>query len=290
MATLAEIRARLQQASQQQAGSSANQPAPASAAQPNPPAQPIPPTQSSPPTRQVADETPVEEGPLASIQAVADAYQALSRAASRLTDELEKLVEAGEVSSEVRSALTNLPSFSHSWKPEGRMQRVVDGIRIKQIRKWLSDIVDDGVEMQLEGQYDDETGHDLDSITLGPVKFNIDGGYVWDEAGVLALLEDRNKFALFLERFAVDEDWRADNWSDMAEALEMANDPMGVDEDTAREGIAAVCQRYSDLYDAMDSSGNLQRLFEITERVYRNCAPLHEESSSCPLWWVEGRC
>lgn len=218
------------------------------------------------------------------IQRVINSYDAFQDAVLALNDALEELIKAGHLSNEERKALDYF-TFAHSQGAEGRLQKKIDRLALEVIMTSLEGFVDDQTEMNIYGIYDDETGHDLHEISFGPIQFGSDGGFIWREAEVVALLKDRDIFAKFIARFSNPEEW-----SDLPAATTMVRDAKTIDDVTARAGIREVCENYDDTWEPIAYDGDLATLFEITDRVYRNCAPLPAGEGSVSLWWIKGRC
>jgi hypothetical protein len=218
------------------------------------------------------------------IQRVIDSYDVFQDAVLALNDALDELIKAGHLSDEERKALDDF-RFVHSQGAEGRLQKKIDRLALEVILTSLEGFVDDQTEMGIYGIYDDETGHDLHEISFGPIQFGSDGGFIWREAEVLALLKDRDIFAKFIARFSCPEEW-----SDLPAATTMVRDAKTIDDDTARAGIREICECYENTWEPVGYDGDLETLFEITNRILRNCAPLPGEESSMSLWWIKGRC
>lgn len=220
------------------------------------------------------------------IQLVIDAHQAFQDAVTALNVALGEHIESTQISEDEREALVKqLPSFDHSWRPEGELQKTIDWLVLETFQASLRGIFDNQAEMYLHGIYDDETGHYLNYIAFGPLHFDSEGGFIWIEDGVLALLSEREIFARFVERFG-----SPDDWSDIPAAAAMALNPMTIDDGAARAGIREVCERYQHpTIDPVAFDDALAGIFKIADRISKNCAPLPEESSMS-LSWMQGRC
>lgn len=229
------------------------------------------------------------EGDRTTLQVTREYIASCQTAAGELNEAVRKLEDEGALPEDVYAAQDELPDFPHSWTEDGRLQRAIDGARMTKVLASLAGFVEEGAELEISGTYDDESGYEFNSITLGPLVFNTDY-YVWNEDGVLALLGDRNKLAAFVERFAPQADDLEVEFADTPEAIELVRDPKGVDEDTARAGIAAISGRYEWLEDSQDVDYDLGVLYDVTERTFRACAPLSNDTDSVTLWWVKARC
>jgi hypothetical protein len=146
---------------------------------------------------------------------------------------------------------------------------------------WL---LSEETELEVIGEYDDESGFEFRYLCVGPLRFDEQGQYVWREEHVLALASDRDSFLTLLEHFGPDEGL------DTPEVLAMLEDPANVDEETLESAIRQLCGNYDDPGFPLGISGLLADLFTITERAYRSCAFLRDEEQSISLEWVLGRC
>lgn len=229
------------------------------------------------------------------IDELAAAYKALQDQAYTLSSSLRKMGKS--MPPHVRSKLLGLPDLAASYSNATELQRSLDRLRLDDLKQRMPTLFDHASDMEIIGQYDDETGHELYQIVLGPVRFNSEGYYIYEQEALLEVFDGciggdgRTAFDRFLiGELTVDPD----EWEDRLEEIGaegLFESPETFDDDAMREALEQVAEVHEYLSDEdyVGISENLQAMFEIMDRLYRRCAPMQTENETLPMRWIEGR-
>ena len=226
--------------------------------------------------------------PLAELAAAHSALEDSAYALSRALRSMEK-----PLSPRIQGLLSTLPAMGEHYSSAGQLQRTLDSLRLAELKQGLPMLFSTGDELEITGQYDDETGHDLYQITFGAVRFNSEGCFIFEEEGLLEMFEghsegeDRERFNRFL---LTELSIESGDWEDSPAALLFA-EPETLDADAMRAALHHVATQHEYLSEeeCMGSDTNLGDLFSIIERIFRRCAPMQKETETLPMRWIEGR-
>jgi len=222
---------------------------------------------------------------------LAAAHSALEDCAYTLSRALRSL--GTPLSPRIQGLLSALPTMGLHYSSAGQLQRTLDSLRLQDLKRRLPMLFSTDEELEITGQFDDETGHDLYQITFGAVCFNSEGNFIFQEEALLALFEDhsdgedRASFHRFLQEELSIESC---DWDETPAAL-LLDEPETLDADAMRAALRHVAAQHEYLSeeDCMGTDSNLGELFSIIERIFRRCAPMQKETETLPMRWIEGR-
>ncbi|MDG1481736.1 MAG: pentapeptide repeat-containing protein [Myxococcota bacterium] len=226
--------------------------------------------------------------PLSELAAAHSALEESAYALSRALSSMDK-----PLTPRIQSMLNALPTMGMHYNSAGQLQRTLDSLRLADIKRSLPVLFGHADELEITGQYDDETGHDLYQITLGAVSFNSAGNFIYQEAALLEIFEalssdeDRVTFHRFLHG---ELNVEHDEWEDTPAAV-LFDEPETLDADAMRAALshAATVFEYLSEEECLGTEPLLEEFFSIIERIYRRCSPMQKESESLPMRWIEAR-